>query len=300
MSLNLVLKCQKCKSVSPSIQVNDNELVCMKCNERFIKEPEDDFYNFYSGSKIVEGSLLSEEKQDFLINQAFASISFKANLNELQNAVLKVNGAVMLDIGCGNGRYSYYFKDILKEYYGLEPSLIPAHRIVKNTNKLNQTIFIHYSTEIDLPVHSESVDIVTFIASYDHIPDVAPIVKNAWGALKPGGTMIINMQNYDFWIKRLLRKIISKRRLQNEDDHFRVHSPNTLVKEIYSVVNPISYHISSDFFYLPNLPKKLGWLYFSTGLMSMLNGAIRLILKTFRICHSGSAMIVSFKKGLDH
>jgi SAM-dependent methyltransferase len=295
-SKNKVLKCPACNSTYPTIKILESEIVCTECNKHFIKTVEDYFYNFYDGVRDVKGALLSEEKPDFLTNQAFGSVLFRANLSAIKKAILEVNGSTILDIGCGNGRYYYYFKEFVKEYYGLEPSMIPYHRKKNDTEEYSNALFIHYNTENELPIHTTSVDVVTFIASYDHIPDPEPVVKNAWDTLKCGGTMIIVMQNYDFWVKRVLRKVISEKKLKNEDDHFRVHTPETLVKEIYSYVNPIKHSISSDFFFLPNIPKGIGWIYSSKNLISAIDKIISFTLRLFKIRHSGSAMVVSFKK----
>jgi hypothetical protein len=122
--------------------------------------------------------------------------------------------------------------------------------------------------------------------------------RTVWSKLKPGGHMVLNMTNYAFWVKALVNRLTGKQLFKNEHEHFCVHSPASLDAEIRSFVPDAERVVcDSDFVYIPNLPKKVAFLYINQPFIKFLNDLTRLLLHhIFRMRERGSIMTLVFRK----
>lgn len=96
-----------------------------------------------------------------------------------------------LELGAGRGTISLY----LKKYLGFTVTLNDMSDEAMALAKAN---FTHFKEEAQfvvsdaraLPFADNSFDVVTSIGLMEHLDDYAPILKEAYRVLKPGGTMI--------------------------------------------------------------------------------------------------------------
>lgn len=229
MKVDNILKCPTCDSNTESLLIKKGSVECRQCKSIYKKNGS--FYNLYIGEKVSEGFLLEEQEENVVTNEKFGTFVFNATLNQLKKELNHFKCSNILDLGCGNGAYANFLEGYYDKYYGLEPSDIPEKRLLKvEDGEISNTVLCHFSTNGSYPIQNNSVDVVSLIAVYDHIPDIKPSIIDAWNKVKKGGGMIVVMQNYDFWIKSIAKGIVNEKHLKHEDAHFRVHSPESLVR----------------------------------------------------------------------
>lgn len=300
MLIDKVLRCPSCNASSATVALekkgSGNFLYCVSCKAIFQQDKRDSFFLFFKGECERKGYLLSKEKKDIYTNRNFADLILSNTVTNLKLALKEYSAKVAVDIGCGNGGYARTLTGLYQDYYGFEPSDIPDEEVIDRSHLPENAILVHYDTTKNLPIHNESADVATFIASYDHIPDAEVVVKDVYNKLKDNGHLIIVMQNHRFWIRRIMNLTAGKVLFKNEIQHYRVHSPNSLIKEIRSFVNMQVESVRADFFFLPNLPKQLGFVYLSKNVMLFMNCLLKCIFSLFFRKHLGSVMIVVFKK----
>lgn len=97
-------------------------------------------------------------------------------------------GARLLDIGAGDGKFLRYLNGYLHAAVGIDAHLTQA--VEFDTCRLIPGYFPHDFQEDEKPF-----DIVTLLATVEHIPmDVLPVVADAcWKHLKPYGHVIITV-----------------------------------------------------------------------------------------------------------
>jgi SAM-dependent methyltransferase len=204
----------------------------------------------YDHAPLQDRSLLSDEEP--ILNPAMTSFAVAMTTQTIREALRKCKPNTLLDIGCGDGGYSEALSDLYTSYLGLEPSEIPAPKRLRNPPGEN-VILVHNDPSKPLPVAKNSVDLVMFLASYDHIPNRKEVVAQAWEALKPFGFLLITMTNYSFWAKRLLNFVLGREVAKQEHDHFCVHDPKTLANEILSSARIGEvFWCQADNIYIPN------------------------------------------------
>ena len=120
----------------------------------------------------------------------------------------------------------------------------------------------------------------------------------AWGKLRPGGHLLINMTNYGYWLKSLANRVRGAEHFKHEHEHFCVHSAESLPTEILGIVPGAKLiHLDSDYRHLPNLPRKLSFLYFHALWIDIANLLARtLVVDICRIRNRGAVMIAVFQK----
>ena len=296
-----ILTCPNCINIPLSILAfQDNlDLICSNCKITVKRDNRTGFLDFRPLllNPQQQQSLLEQQCQDFYANEAFKDFTLGLNNSHLLEAFDYCKPNVLLDIGCGTGGFSKLLSGRYQKYYGFDPSDIP--RNLPPTQSINVNIILaHNDLNKPLPVINESVDTISFLASYDHIPNRGPCVQDLWQKLKPGGFMLVNMTNYGFWVKALINMITGKKLFKNEHEHFCVHNPDTLIKEISTFVPNVEVVFEdADFQYIPNLPQRLGFLYPNVAIAKFINSAVRIFLhKILRLKNRGSVMTVIFKK----
>lgn len=305
MVADTVLRCSKCESRAPSLVFElsgpDSGQICRctDCNSVWVRNTNDCFYDFSGGGVNQDkGLLIQQEDLYFYTSQKFRRLCLDISFNAVRDTLRKYTPKTVLDIGCGAGGYGVSMPELYDHYYGLEPSPIPAGETMHplETDKIT---LIHYNPDRPLPIYDNSVDMVTFIASYDHIPDPGTVVKETWAKLKPGGHFMILMTNHGFWAKKLI-KIFAKNSslVHNPEEHFRSHDPESLDAEIKGFLPEAKLeYADANIILVPRLPKILAFLYFSKYLLLSVNYLLKIfcgdVLKNKNL---GSVMIVLFKK----
>ena len=213
----------------------------------------------------------------------------------LQRVLATCNPENVVDIGCGGGDYSFVLQGHLHFYYGLEPSPIPKGRVLEE-RPANNVVLIHTDPAKPLPLVAASAGMVMFLASYDHVPNRAQVLQQAWAAVKPGGYLLINMTNYGFWAKRILNCLVHGRVARHEDEHFCVHDPDTLEAEVLAnCPGAERFTCHADYIWVPNSP--LTVLYRSRRLLQGANFFLRCCIHDLlRQRNAGAVMICVFRK----
>lgn len=273
-------------------------LVCSKCTFSVEADPGTGFFDLRLGGKPQGHTLLIHEEEDFYANDRFMKFVVEENSAQLRQVIQECRPTEVLDIGCGNGDYGALFGGTGSFYCGLEPSDIPRRKSKSVAEFLESRLLVHNDPSKPLPVKKESVNLVTLLASYDHLPDRKTVIQDAWSKLKPGGYLLVNMTNYGFWLKRLINRVTDGSHFRHEDEHFCVHDPESLSAEIRSFVPEAEVFIErAGYVCIPNAPKSASFVYFSKKWIRGLNSVIKSALaKVLRLRSSGSMMIVVFRK----
>ncbi len=104
-------------------------------------------------------------------------------------------GDNLADLGCGNGRFYDYLRNLRKvNYSGVDSS---KTLIKKARGKFSPVKFINGDL-LDLPLEKESQDVALAIASLHHLPSKdlrLQAVNEMWRILKPGGILMISVWN---------------------------------------------------------------------------------------------------------
>ena len=275
---------------------NEDRLICSRCGVAVARDPDDGFFDLRSHAATQRGLLASETTDSGFTNRTFLQFSKSRFIHTLREMVAQAPPACVLDVGCGGGEYALALEGLCEEYYGLEPSDIPAGRRLRCVPPPDVTL-IHHDPERPWPIADQSADLVSFIASYDHLPDRQVALEETWRVLRPGGRLLIGMSSSRFWLKRALVRIGLETIVpRHEDEHACTHSPESLIKEVTSYrSSAVVDGVKADFLHLPNLPKRFSALYASRTLLAVgqavLGGTIRRIAP-----QAGSQMIVTFVK----
>lgn len=115
---------------------------------------------------------------------------------------MPLTGDSVLDVGCGDGRLLYQFRQRFKNLIGLEYS---AMRLDVARAQLQSLAFrgVCGSAEAMPEIESASVDAIISADVIEHIPDVYLAADEMFRVLKPGGVLVINTPNVAFVTKRL-------------------------------------------------------------------------------------------------
>lgn len=94
----------------------------------------------------------------------------------------------LLDIGCYRGEFIYHMGRLGWETHGIEFSNRPP-------NLFNQSIF--YGDIADAPFEDHVFDVITIWAVFEHVYDPRHVLQEAYRLLRPGGSIIILVPNYN-------------------------------------------------------------------------------------------------------
>jgi len=141
--------------------------------------------------------LLKKTKEDYsLIAEEFSGTRQKI-WPEMQFLLDKYSssGKMVLDLGCGNGRYFEYFKERSINYFGIDNS---EKLIEIAKNKYPEGNF-RVADALNLPFSDNFFDKIFSIAVLHHIPSEelrTLFLKEAKRVLKPGGILVLTVWNF--------------------------------------------------------------------------------------------------------
>lgn len=129
----------------------------------------------------------------------------------------------LLDAGAGRGDFYRCVENSVKKYTGIEPS----EKMLPNDVREEEFEIVRGAAE-DMKYESE-YDACLFKEVLDHCYDPGLALKNAYKALKAGGTLIISLTNRDSYYKLLFKKH-AKKLEEEHKDHINNFNPSDAVK----------------------------------------------------------------------
>jgi SAM-dependent methyltransferase len=107
----------------------------------------------------------------------------------------RLKDSVLLDIGCGNGAQTVFFKDNVKRLIGLD--VFSAYEAETSVER-NCFEFVR-GNALNLPFKTDSIDVVTAFEVLEHLPDDRQAVQEIARVLKPGGVFFFSVPN-KWWL----------------------------------------------------------------------------------------------------
>ena len=110
----------------------------------------------------------------------------------------KLNGKIIVDIGCGSGRYASLVAPFSKKYTGLDISKKQIKIAEQKTSKIKNVYFIHCSAE-NIPLKSEIADVVLStwtISTIKGLRRKTKALKEAERILKKSGQIYLVENDY--------------------------------------------------------------------------------------------------------
>jgi SAM-dependent methyltransferase len=121
----------------------------------------------------------------------------------------------LLDLGCGSGHIADSQTEHIDLYMGIDPSMIELRRARPAPNRI---IVRGIGEKLDF-LAPNSFDVVTLVSVLDHCIDWRLALENCIAALRPGGLLLIAMENSEELPNRVRRWI--GREIEHDDHmHF--------------------------------------------------------------------------------
>jgi SAM-dependent methyltransferase len=127
--------------------------------------------------------------------------------------------AVIMDVGCGSGRWARFASEFAERIHLVDPSITALDVARNNLRDLDNCDFYHSSTE-NLPLPDDSCDLIYSLGVLHHIPNTVAGIADCVKKLKPGAPFLLYLyyrfDNRPLWFKglwlfsNLLRQFISK------------------------------------------------------------------------------------------
>jgi SAM-dependent methyltransferase len=112
----------------------------------------------------------------------------KYTLDRIREAVIEFashikKDSVVLDFGCGEKPYYPFFKDVVREYIGID---------IDNSPEKNENMNLTIKQGEALPFQDEYFDAIVSTQVFEHIEDLYFYAKELRRVLKPGGIVFIS------------------------------------------------------------------------------------------------------------
>ncbi len=172
------------------------------------------------------------------------------------------NKAVMVDIGCGGGKFYYGLEPYVELYIGIDPS----DKMLSYASRSEGQYFIRGVGE-QLPLRDNFADIVLIKSVLDQCYDPHRFISESFRVLKNKGWILISLSNRSSYYS-ILRKIYN--RLRNSDsDHFfqESHQFYFNVKDVVDLLKKhqfnVIYQVPFGYFVFPRF---LEWMIPNTAM----------------------------------
>lgn len=165
---------------------------------------------------------------------------------EIMDFIDTVEGARVLDCGCGNGVLLEEMRMVYAASFGMDIS----HDMLRSSSLIKEGTFILAVGDTEaLPYKNESFDTVVCRGSLHHVPDPERGLEEIGRVLKKGGSLVISEPCADSLLLRLPRKIFIKKSNRFEDSHRSFTS-----RELFQMLEEAGFFIQKK--------KKFGFLAF--------------------------------------
>jgi ubiquinone/menaquinone biosynthesis C-methylase UbiE len=101
-----------------------------------------------------------------------------------------MTGKIVLEAGCGSGRFMEVIAPFSKKCIGLDLSKAVDEASDNLINKFSTVDFIQCDLNI-IPIKNNSIDFIYSIGVLDHIPDTLKGIKSLVSKIKPGGELAV-------------------------------------------------------------------------------------------------------------
>jgi ubiquinone/menaquinone biosynthesis C-methylase UbiE len=115
----------------------------------------------------------------------------------------EMRGQRVLEIGLGSGFSLHRIAEVAKEAYGLDLSGGTLDLNRARDRHFNLGLNLVQASATEIPLASNSLDVVVSVGCLHHIPDIAQAVDEIHRVLKPGGTfkgMVYNRHSYRYHV----------------------------------------------------------------------------------------------------
>ena len=110
----------------------------------------------------------------------------------LQDTLLPQGSCRLLDVGCGSGSWLYHHQLLGWQATGVD-ALSAA---VQRARRLGLEVF--EGTIFDVPIDRQ-FDVIAMLHLIEHVPDPRATLERAAQLLTPGGTLLLELPNFDAW-----------------------------------------------------------------------------------------------------
>ncbi len=200
------------------------------------------------------------------------------------------NKIIMVDIGCGGGKFYYGLEPYVKQYIGIDPS----DKMLSYTSRNKDQYFIRGVGE-KLPLRDGFADLVLIKSVLDQCYDPQRFISESFRVLKNKGWVLISLSNRSSYYS-ILRKIYNYLR-HSDSDHFFQEShqfyfntkdiADLLVKYQFNIV----YQIPFGYFIFPRF---LEWMIPDTAMPAIIKIADE--IGTFIMPKNGGGFIILGQK----
>lgn len=125
--------------------------------------------------------------------------------------------SLVLDVGCGTGRWSYYIADKVKTVEAIDPS--DAVYSALELTKPKKNIRITKAGVDNIPFHDNSFDLVFSLGVFHHLPDTQDAITKSVKKVKKDGHFLVylyySLENrgplfkFIFALSNIIRKVVS-------------------------------------------------------------------------------------------
>ena len=139
--------------------------------------------------------------------------------------VTGITGGRLLDVGCFTGTFAAAAKELGFDVFGVEPVEQAAAKAEKDHG-----IKVFPGLFLEADIIGGPFDVISFIHTFEHMPDPHQTLKLCRKLLAPQGALLIETPNYDCRIRRILKS----RWRQFIPDHALFYSHSTLARLLES------------------------------------------------------------------
>ena len=127
----------------------------------------------------------------------------------------EINGGVLLDVGCGTGRFWSYINEQFDRYIGIDCVRYEGFPVAGEFHRANLE-----TGQTDLP--DNYADVVVAVETIEHVENPWAFMRQLVRMVKPGGLVIVTTPNQLNFLS-LLTLIIKKRFASFQDVHYPAH-----------------------------------------------------------------------------
>jgi 2-polyprenyl-3-methyl-5-hydroxy-6-metoxy-1,4-benzoquinol methylase len=122
---------------------------------------------------------------------------------------------VVVDVGCGIGRFRAFAADLIQDYIGVD--------VVRHPGLPAEAAFACAHLDRDpIPVADSSADIVAAIETIEHLENPRAFVRELARILKPGGWLVVTTPN-QLSALSLLSLVVKGRFVAFQDGYYPIH-----------------------------------------------------------------------------